>query len=489
MTRNEAKQSKLLLVTMEELIPQDHFLRKLDAAISFEFVYDIVAPLYSDRGRPSIDPVLLVKMLLLGYLYGIDSERKLAEEVRYNIAYRWYLGLDLDDPVPDHSTFSQNRRRRFKGQEIFRQIFNRIVRECQRAGLVRGENVVMDSTHIKANADNHNSVWIDVLKKPEAYWDDLNLTDLPTEVVRKSKNPCDADAGYMNRTNKPKGFHYLNHQCSDADTGIILDVSVTGGDVQDCECCVDRYAYLKNEMHYPIKSAGLDSGYDTIPIHYGLTRLGIDAYIRPCKRGIRKTCDKFSVEEFKWNPSQNCYICPNQCKLTFRGIWTRKKVPVRTYASSSSNCNVCKFRAQCYSKNSDAKKICRRIGQTEWETGRQRIGTHRYRQIQRQRQIVCEGNFGLQKRCHNLRYTRKRGIENVLEQCLLSASALNLKRLIKGISRAKNPLAEAMVSLVRKRISCFGDWSWACGGIKNVILSTDPRCRKRSGTFSYFSMK
>ena len=88
MTRNEAKQSKLLLVTMEELIPQDHFLRKLDAAISFEFVYDIVAPLYSDRGRPSIDPVLLVKMLLLGYLYGIDSERKLAEEVRYNIAYR-----------------------------------------------------------------------------------------------------------------------------------------------------------------------------------------------------------------------------------------------------------------------------------------------------------------------------------------------------------------------------------------------------------------
>lgn len=246
MTRNEAKQSKLLLVTMEELIPQDHFLRKLDAAISFDFVYDLVAPLYSDRGRPSIDPVLLVKMLLLGYLYGIDSERKLEEEVRYNIAYRWYLGLDLDDPVPDHSTFSQNRRRRFRGQDIFRQIFERIVQECQDVGLVRGENVVMDSTHIKANADNHNSVWIDVVKKPQAYWDDLNVADLPVEVSTKSKNPCDADAGYMNRTNKPKGFHYLSHQCSDADTGIILDVSVTGGDIQDCECCVERYEYLKN---------------------------------------------------------------------------------------------------------------------------------------------------------------------------------------------------------------------------------------------------
>lgn len=326
MTRNEAKQSKLLLVTMEELIPQDHFLRKLDAAISFEFVYDIVAPLYSDRGRPSIDPVLLVKMLLLGYLYGIDSERKLAEEVRYNIAYRWYLGLDLDDPVPDYSTFSQNRRRRFKGQEVFRQIFNRIVRECQKVGLVRGENVVMDSTHIKANADNYNSVWIDVLKKPEAYWDDLNLTDLLTEVVRKSRNPCDADVGYMNRTNKPKGFHYLNHQCSDADTGIILDVSVTGGDVQDCECYVDRYAYLKNEMHYPIKSAGLDSGYDTIRIHYGLSRLGITAYIRPCLRGDRKSPRWFSRSDFKWNAKSNKFVCPNGKTWYLSGWQNLKKV-------------------------------------------------------------------------------------------------------------------------------------------------------------------
>ena len=465
MTRNEAKQSKLLLVTMEDLIPQDHFLRKLDAAISFEFVYDIVAPLYSDRGRPSIDPVLLVKMLLLGYLYGIDSERKLAEEVRYNIAYRWYLGLDLDDPVPDHSTFSQNRRRRFKGQEIFRQIFNRIVRECQRAGLVRGENVVMDSTHIKANADNHNSVWIDVLKKPEAYWDDLNLTDLPTEVVRKSKNPCDADAGYMNRTNKPKGFHYLNHQCSDADTGIILDVSVTGGDVQDCECCVDRYAYLKNEMHYPIKSAGLDSGYDTIPIHYGLTHLGIDAYIRPCMRGTGRG-NTISKDKFIWQPERNCYICPNGCELDYRGTWKSHGVPLRSYVSKRSDCKACQYGPQCYVKRLMTRKITRKPGQECQEQGRSRIGSYAYREILRKRQIVCEGNFALQKRCHNLRFTRKRGIENVLEQCLLSASALNLKRLIKGISRMKNPLAEAMVSLVCKRISCFRNWSWACNCLK-----------------------
>lgn len=485
MTRNEAKQSKLLLVTMEELIPQDHFLRKLDAAISFDFVYDLVSPLYSDRGRPSIDPVLLVKMLLLGYLYGIDSERKLEEEVRYNIAYRWYLGLDLDDPVPDHSTFSQNRRRRFHGQDIFRQIFERIVQECQDVGLVRGENVVMDSTHIKANADNHNSVWIDVVKKPQAYWDDLNVADLPVEVSTKSKNPCDADAGYMNRTNKPKGFHYLSHQCSDADTGIILDVSVTGGDIQDCECCVERFEYLKNDRNYPVKAAGLDSGYDTIAIHYGLTRLGISAFIHPCKRGIRRESKRVSIEQFTWDPTHNCYICPNQCKLNYRETWSRKGVPLKNYVAVQSNCRQCPYRENCITDKSKVRKITRRPGQEFQEAGRKRKGTYAYQSILKRRQIVCEGNFALQKRCHNLRFTRKRGIENVLEQCLLSASALNLKRLIKGTDIHKIPDGKSIKALAPSGISSIlGLRLYILSAVskpcrKSGCLSTDPDCRRR----------
>ena len=449
MTRSPEKQCRLLAVTMEELIPEDHFLRKLDAAINFDFVYDIAAPLYSAQGRPSIDPVVLVKMLLLGYLYGIDSERKLAEEVRYNIAYRWYLGFDLDETTPDHSTFSQNRRRRFKGQEVFRQIFDQIVARCQEAGLVKGECVVMDSTHIKANADTRNNITIEVTRRPEAYWDDLNQTVLPEETIKKVRNPSDPEAGYMNRTGKPKGFHYLNHQCSDADTGIILDVSVTGGDVQDCECCVERYAYLKDEKHYPIRSAGLDSGYDTIRIHYGLTRLGIMPFIRPCRRGLRKNSNMIPSEDFIWDVFKDCYICPNGSELTFRGRWFKKGVPLRTYVSDLSECKNCELRPRCFTERSKGRKICRRIGQEAQEAGYRRIGTHLYKEILQKRQIVCEGNFGLQKRCHNLRFTRKRGIENVEEQCLLSASALNLKRLIKGITGKKNPLAKAAKGLMQ----------------------------------------
>ena len=397
---------------MEDLIPEDHFLRKLDAAIDFDFIYDLVAPLYSNRGRPSIDPVLLIKMLLIGYLYGIDSERKLVEEVQYNIAYRWYLGLDLDDSVPDHSTFSQNRRRRFRGQDVLWQIFERIVQACQDVGLVRGENVVMDSTHIKANADNHNTVWVDVIKKPKAYWDDLNVADLPVETIKKAKNPSDVEAGYMNRTNKPKGFHYLSHQCSDADTGIILDVSVTGGDAQDCECCVERYEYLKHDRKYPIKTAGLDSGYDTTAVHFGLTRLGITAFIRPCKRGIRIKSKKLTIEQFRWDPIQDCYICPNNSKLTYRGMWSKNGVPHRNYVSVQGDCRICPYRENCISEKMRVRKIVRRPGQEFMEMGRAREGTYAYCSILKRQQIVCEGNFALQKRCHNLRFTRKRGIEN-----------------------------------------------------------------------------
>lgn len=225
LTQTQARQGKLILLTIEELIPKEHFLRKLDAAVDFSFIYDIVRPLYSNLGRPSIDPVILIKMLLIGYLYGIDSERKLEDEIRYNIAYRWFLGLDIDDPTPDHSTISQNRRRRFHGNEVFRQIFEVIVYKCKEAGLVKGVNIVMDSTHIKANADNHSSEWIQITQNIDTYW--LNLMDdNPHEKhdplneytsIMKAKNPYDPDAGYMNRSGKPKGFHYLARKSANLD--------------------------------------------------------------------------------------------------------------------------------------------------------------------------------------------------------------------------------------------------------------------------------
>ena len=456
MSRSAGRKCETMLINIDDLVPQNHFLRKLDAAISFDFVYEIMSPLYSDRGRPSVDPVLLIKMLLIGYLYNIDSERKLEEDVKYNIAYRWYLGLDFDGKVPDHSTFSQNRRRRFRGHEVFREIFERIVWECEKAGLVRGENVVMDSTHIKANADNRNQEWAEVIRTPEAFWDDLGVAELPPESTVKSKNPCDPDAGYMSRKGKPAGFHYLDHQCSDADTGVILDVFVTGGDVQDHECCVERFAYLKDGMGLPVKRAGLDTGYDTIAVHFGLTRIGVTAYIPPIRRDVQKKEEgRLTLEDFQWKPEEDCYECPNHKKLTYRATWICAGIPTRNYGASMEDCKACPYREKCFTEKSKSKRIVRKPCQEFKEAGWERKGTGTYKRMLTRRSVVCEGNFGLQKRCHNLRFTRKRGIENVLEQCLLSASALNLKRLVKGLSLLESPGEMRALNVLRLGILTF----------------------------------
>lgn len=187
MTRVSNTQTRMFLLDWEELIPEDHLLRKIDEAIDFDFIYDKVKHLYSPIGRPSIDPVVLFKMLLVGYLYGIPSERRLEEEVKLNLAYRWFVGLQLDDPVPDHSTFSQNRRRRFKDASVFEDIFKHVIRLCIEKGLVTGELVVTDSTHVKANVaagKNESTVW-EPSHTPSEY---LEALDAEAERVEAELN-------------------------------------------------------------------------------------------------------------------------------------------------------------------------------------------------------------------------------------------------------------------------------------------------------------
>ena len=142
MIGRKSKQLCMVIMDIKDLIPQDHLLRKIKAQIDFDFIYEQAESYYSKIGRPSIDPVCLMKMLLIGYLYGIRSERRLEEEITLNIAYRWFYGFELMDVISDHSTFSQNRRRRFTDSAIFRQIFNMLVNNCIETGLVLGETAV-----------------------------------------------------------------------------------------------------------------------------------------------------------------------------------------------------------------------------------------------------------------------------------------------------------------------------------------------------------
>lgn len=187
------KQQQMDLVILEQLVPENHFLRRIDAAVDFSFIHDLCAPLYCENnGRPAIDPEVIFRMLIVGYLYGIKSEARLEEEINYNMAYKWFCGLGLAEKAPDATTISQNRRRRFRDNNIAEEIFNEILRQCIAKGLVGGGILYTDSTHIKAKANKHKKKLVVVEETPKAYLEVLDAQiDRDREVLKKK--PFDKD--------------------------------------------------------------------------------------------------------------------------------------------------------------------------------------------------------------------------------------------------------------------------------------------------------
>ena len=176
MMGRQSGQISMLVLDMEELIPENHLLRRINQLVSFNFIYDLAAPYYSANGRPSVDPVSMFKMLLVGYLYGIKSERRLVQEIQLNIAYRWFCGFELADKIPDHSTFSKTRLRKWNESQLFQQVFLEIIRRCVKSGLVDGKELAADGTYLPANVSKDS--WIDTEVETElsmqSYWDRLD---------------------------------------------------------------------------------------------------------------------------------------------------------------------------------------------------------------------------------------------------------------------------------------------------------------------------
>lgn len=453
--KNNDLQAKLIITTLEELMPQEHFLRDLSQTIDFSFVYKKVENLYSQYGRPAVDPVVLVKMLLLGFLYGIDSERKIEKEAQVNIAFRWFLGINLDERIPDHSTISQTRRRKFKNTNIFEDIFAEVVKKCMEVGLVDGSLILTDSTHIKASASIKRKETVTVAVEPSEYIKKLDVlceeedlkiraeaiakglkkkgyeatTESKTKTVQQSTT--DPESGILSRPGKPGGFHYLNHQSVDGKSGIITDVYVTPANIDDCVPYVERIKYQKEKYDLPIREVGADAGYDYIEIHKEMLDLGIKTYI-PIVGDVKQSrSDVFLPSAFMYDKADDTYVCPAGNKLKYVSVNKSRRRMV--YAANSKACKNCPLKSRCMSSAQKRRVLEVPFFKREAELQRTSYGTDRYYEVQRLRRIYCEGNFALQKDNYNLRSTRKRGNKNVTEHCLLSALALNLKRLIKYI--------------------------------------------------------
>ena len=439
-------------ITIEDLVPKDHFLRKLEAAVDFRFIYDEVRELYCpDNGRPSIDPVILVKYLLVGYLYGIESERRIEQEIQVNMAYRWFLGLDLDDRVPDHSTISQNRRRRFQGENVFRRLFEHILHLCMDKGLADGKIVLTDSTHVKAYASFKKNTRILAEREATDYMERLDQYEAeersrleisgaikPQRAGRvkkeapkteKTASTTDPDAGMLHRPGKPQGMHYLSHQSVDAAHGIVVDVAVTPGNANDSEPYLKRIEYMREHLGLEIREAGADSAYGTSLIYRAMEGMGIRLHTPGATGGATYKVD-FRREDFRYEPEQDCFICPAGKELTLRSLERENYNISRVYRADRKDCRICPMLGRCVSDSHRSRSIRKNIFEEAVKRQRETDGTPTHN-ILNLRQIWCEGSFAAQKWMHNLRRLFRRGLEAAEDHCLLSATALNLKRMIK----------------------------------------------------------
>ena len=451
-------QLKLHMVTIEDLMPQEHFLRKLEAALDLSFVYEETSPLYSRKyGRPPIDPVVLVKYLLVGFLYGIPSERQIEQRVQTDVALRWYLGLDLFDRVPDHSTISQLRRRKPSFRKVFRRLFEEVVRQCVAAGLVSGRLAVTDSTHVKANASQASEELVEMPEEAGVYWERLDayeeegLEELERRTGKRRKkrtkqikrdnrrskkrvSRTDPESGHMKRPGKPEGPHYLSHQTLDGDYGIITGLTVTPGDVYDSVPYLDQLEHIHQSV-IPIQAAAADSAYDFPLAHRVLEEHGIDFYVRP-QAVYDRTQVEFKRDAFRYDQEKDRYTRSRVKTLRAKRLYRSDSGLFWEYWAEREDCRACPLREKCLSANDrqGARKLSDSYFKPSVQRHLSRWKEPDYKQALKQRQIWCEGTFAIQKRCHNLTRVLRRGLEAAEDHCLLSATALNLRRMIWAIT-------------------------------------------------------
>lgn len=449
LTTNKMKQQKAEIVIIDNLVPQDHILRKIDKYIDFSFINNICRPYYCENnGRPAIEPEIMFKMLFIGYLFGIRSETRLVEEVKVNIAYRWFLGFGLEDKIPDASVIWQNRIRRFNGTDIPQQIFDRIVFQAIDSRLVDGKILYSDSTHLKANANKNKFTNVEVTQSTKSYIDDLNdsieqdriehnkkpLKDKeddnnpPTKNIKQSTT--DPQSGFMHRDGKPKGFFYLDHRTVDSKANIITDVYVTPGNVNDVEPYIERLKAQKEKFNFDVECVGLDAGYNVANVCRELFNMGINGAM-----GYRRGCQqkgKFGKYKFTYIKDWDVYICPERNYLEYI---TTDRNGYREYKCKNNRCINCQKREECLSAKQRVKSLRRHIWEDYKDIMHMFTKTDEGKAIYKRRKETIERSFADSKELHGLRYCRMRGLEKVREQCLLTAAVQNMKKIATILGR------------------------------------------------------
>ena len=444
MGRQTVDQSQLFyLFNLEEQIPADHLLRRLNPIVTQVLVdlHEKLAPFYSDIGRPSIDPELMIRMLIVGYCYGIRFERKLCEEVKLHLGYRWFCRLELDDKVPDHSTFSVNRHGRFRDSDIFRQVFETVVRACMAAGLVKGEGFAVDASVIEADASRYHGKdpgeidWSAAERQTRAVAEFLTaLDDEGADADRKPPkvmSPVDPCSAWTAKANKRVQFGYGLNYLIDIKYAVIVDVEATPARTYD-EVAATKTMINRTEGRLGLKPERLaaDTAYGTGKFLHWLIGTGITPHI-PVWDMSKREEGIWSRADFTFDRQRNLYICPHGKFLRTTGTVHDGRTIV--YRASTRDCGPCPAKPKC-TPNMTFRKIPRDVHEDARDATRALMGTPEFAKSRNERKKV-EMRFAHLKTHHGFERMRLRGLSGARDEFHLAAIVQNLKTLANHIWR------------------------------------------------------
>jgi len=435
---------------LDEHIPQNHLLRGIDRCLDLSELRQHLADYYSHTGRPSIDPELMIRMLIVGYCYGIRSERRLCEEVHLNLAYRWFCRLGLEDAVPDHSTFSKNRHGRFRASETFRWLFDEVVRRCMAEGLVKGEGFAVDASIVAADASAQRGEpgeakidWADPVLSTRAVREYLQALDdeALAETMPKRISLTDPLARWTAAPGGPAFFAYSTNYLIDTAHGVILDVEATPAhrtaEVESTKVMVERV-----EANFDLTPERLigDTAYGAAPmLAWMVEEKAIEPHVPVLDKTERKD-GTFSRSDFEWNEQANEYRCPagHVLRSQRRPFKTPRtgitKADTILYRSSQLDCVACPMKVHCC-PNTPVRKIARSLYEAARDVARRIAKTPEFRQSRCERKKV-EMLFAHLKRILRLDRLRLRGLSGASDEFTLAAAVQNLRRLAKLTAQA-----------------------------------------------------
>lgn len=436
--------------SLRDLVPEDDLLRLIDALVDFTWLRRETRDLYSQTGRPSIDPVVIIKLLLIAYLHGIASERELMRQVQVNLAYRLFLHYRLSEALPDHSNLTRSRQR--LGEPVVKQLFEQVLQLCVDAGLVGDELHSVDSTFVQANASlssleprlvaqeaerfTHEVFLLN--PQPESESDDDDQDQPSSPVVGKEErlnqrlvSRTDPDSGL---SHKSRGLGYSVHFAVDRAQRIITGVRTTGAQTSDSSQLVPLLDEMR-ERGLRVPAVVADRGYSAALVYDELEARQIEAFI-PLLRRNPEVHGLFGRSHFQYNPAQDSYVCPQGAVLAR----IKDASPGRRYRARPVDCAACPLRQDCTRGKARTLRFSRY--EAALEHARARETTTAAKRAARQRKICSEPMFGEAKAQHGLRRAHQRGQPCVNMQALLTATVLNLKRYIRALTRVF-PLAKA----------------------------------------------